>query len=277
MANYFAFIDESGVLDESKEIQPYFAVGFLKIFDTSIISEKLTQKHYDYFSTQKEKRKKLLVDLKSNPRVLSDEDLNLLLVSTRHCEYKFTSVTYTTLERYKTFIDTVFDFPLHFCSLIIDKTDPLFDSTIYKNYWSAYVKYAKLLCQNNCNQTDNLCVIADYMNRPSESDIHFETELNGLPNVFNTLRAHSETFTLLQICDLMLGSVVFQWKQKNKFVKDSNRAKAKKEFVDYLISKLVIPVSKKSEYPLAQAVTCYNPIYFSVWPLRLSQTKNEGV
>jgi len=271
--NYFAFIDESGVLDESKKVQPYFAVGFLKLKDTSIIGEKLTQRHYDYFSTQKEKRKELLEDLRINPRVLNGGDLNLLLVSTRHYEYKFTNVTYTTLERYKSFIDTAFEFPLHFCALVIDKTDPLFDSTIYKNYWSAYIKYTKLICQNNCGQGESICVIADYMNRPREADTYFEQELNALPNIFNTLRAHSETFTLLQICDLMLGSIVFQWRQKNGFVTDSNRAKAKKEFVDYLISKLTIPPNKKSEYPLAQSITCHKSVYLSVWSLRLSERK----
>lgn len=277
MSNYFAFIDESGVLDESNKIQPYFAVGFLSIEDTSKIGEILTQKHYDYFSIQKEKRKNTLRELKENPRVLSQDDLNLLLVSTRHYEYKFTSVTHTTLARYKSFINTAFEFPIRFCALVIDKTDPLFNSTIYKNYWTAYIKYAKMLCQNNCDEGNKLCVIADYMNRPSEAETYFEKELNVLPNVFNTLRAHSETFTLLQMCDLMLGSVVFQWRQKNDFVKDSNRAKAKKEFVDHLIGKLTIPNSKRSDYPLAQSITCNHPIYFSVWPLRLAQTKSGGV
>lgn len=277
MSNYFAFIDESGVLDESSKVQPYFAVGFLRIDDTSKIGEKLTQKHYDYFSVQKEKRKNMLHGLKEHPRILSQDDLNLLLVSTRHYEYKFTNVTHTTLERYKSFVDTAFEFPIYFCALVIDKTDPLFNSLIYKNYWLAYIKYAKMLCQNNCGEGNKLCVIADYMNRPSDTETYFESELNMLPNVFNTLRAHSETFTLLQMCDLMLGSVVFQWRQKNGFVKDSNRAKAKKEFIDYLISKLVLPDSKRSDHPLAQSMTCHNPIYFSVWPLRLSQTKSGGV
>lgn len=277
MKNYFAFIDESGVLDESKKVQPFFAVGFLKILDTSVISERLTQRHYDYFSIQKERRHLLLDDLRDNPRILSNDDLNLLLVSTRHYEYKFTNVTYTNLERYKSFLDTALEFPLHFCALVIDKTDPVFNSTIYKNYWSAYITYTKLICQKNCDSANKLCVIADYMNKPSESNTYFEKELNSLSNVLNTLRAHSETFTLLQMCDLLLGSVIFQWKQKNNFVANSNRAKAKREFVNHLVSKLVIPDKKRSKYPLAQVITCQNPIYFSVWPLKLSNTKSGGV
>jgi hypothetical protein len=272
--NYFAFIDESGVLDESKNLQPFFAVGFLRILDTSIISEKLSQKHYDYFSVQKERRRKLLGELRDDPRLLDDKELNLLLVSTRHYEYKFTNVTFTTIDRYKEFIDAALKFPLHFCALVIDKTDPLFNSSIYKNYWHAYIKYTKILCQNNCEKGNKLCIIADYMNRPSVSDVCFEREINKLPNVFNTIRAHSETFTLLQLCDLFLGCVVFQWRQARGFVaKKSNRAKAKQEFVRYLISRLVIPPSKKSQYPLSKVITCHSPIYFSVWPLKLTDTK----
>lgn len=274
MKNYFAFIDESGVLDESKNIQPYFAVGLLKILDTSLIGEKLTQRHYDYFSVQKSRRKELLASLKSKPKKLTSQDLNILLASTRHYEYKFTNITFTTLERYIALLDTALEFPLHFCALVIDKTDPLFDSTIYKNYWAAYITYTKLLSQNNCESPDKLCVIADYMNRPSNSDSYFEYELNSLSCVVNTLRAHSETFTLLQLCDLLLGSVVFQWRQDNGFVKDSNRAKAKKEFVDHLVSKLEIPKTKATKHPLAQPITVHKPVYFSVWPLKL--TKKDG-
>lgn len=99
MTNYFAFIDESGVLDESKEIQPFFGIGFLKVADTSLITEKLFQKHYDYFSQQKEKRRNLLKDLARDPKILKAEELNLLLAGTRHYEYKFTKVTFTHLQK----------------------------------------------------------------------------------------------------------------------------------------------------------------------------------
>lgn len=272
MANSFAFIDESGVLDESKEVQPFFAVGFLKMADVSLITEKLFQKHYDYYSVQKERRKKMMQGLRNNPRVLTQQDLNLLLLSTRHSEHKFTKITFTTLGRYEAFIDTAFEFPLYFCALVIDKNDPKFNQLIYKNYWEAYISYSKLLCKHN-HKGDRLCVIADYMNRPTKSDKYFELEINSLPEVFNTIRAHSETFILLQLADLFLGSVVFQWRQRNGYVKNSNRARAKTEFVNHLISKLIIPPSKQAQYPLAQHITINRPFYFNVWPLELSETK----
>lgn len=276
MDKFFAFIDETGILDESKEIQPYFGIGLLKIDKVALITEELTKRHYDYYSLQKEKRREVIQNLKSKPKALSTEELNLLLLSTRHYEYKFTKITPTTLEKYKQFLDTAFKFPLYFCVLVIDKNDPNFKRAIYKNYWEAYISYSKLISKYNCCD-GTMAIIADYMNKPSGSDKYFEKELDSLSGVFRTIRANSESFLLLQLTDLLLGSVVFQWRQENNFVKDSNRAKAKIEFVNYLISKLKIPVEKRSNYPLAQKITCNNP-YFSVWPLKLSEeNKNGGV
>lgn len=271
--NSFAFVDESGVLDESSVAQPFFAVGLLKITDTARITEQLIMGHYDYFSGKRSERKRMVADLQENPKILDAMELNLLLASTRHIEYKFVNITPTTLERYKKFLDLAMQHSFHFCALVINKTDPLFNSTIYKNYWHAYIKYTKLLCERNHGPEERLCVIADYMNRPKDSTVFFENELAGLSCVFNALRAHSETFMLVQLVDVLLGSVVFQWKQQFGHVaKSSNRASAKAAFVSHLLSKLEIPTNKTSDYPLAQAITCNRPFYFSVWPLKPSQT-----
>ncbi len=270
------FIDETGVLDEAKEIQPYFGIGFLKLDDTSLITEKLTQTHYDYYSQQKEERRKVITDLKTTPKTLTQDELNLLLLSTRHYEYKFTKITMANLEKYKQFLDVAFSFPIYFSALVINKQDPKFNRDFYKNYWEAYISYAKLVCKHNCGE-DKVVIIADYMNRPRESKKFFETELEQLPNVFKTIRANSESFLLLQLTDLLLGATVFQWRQANGFVKNSNRAKAKIEFTNHLITKLRIPENKKIVCPLAQKITCNQP-YFNVWPLQLSaENKNGGV
>jgi len=275
MDNYFAFIDESGVLDDSTDNQPFFAVGLLRLQDTSLITENLTKRHYDYFGTQKAKRKAMLKELKVSPKTLNNEELNVVFASTRHHEYKFFNISPTTLTRYLELLDTALKYPLYFCAIVIDKTDPLFDKTFHKNYWEAYIQYSKLLCSNNCTSPETLTVIADYMTKPRDSDKYFEQELNKLPNITNTLRAHSETFTLLQVCDLLLGSVVFQWRQKVGHIKNSNRARAKKEFVEYLLSKLTIPETKNNQYPLSQSITINRPFYLSVWPLKLSLKKDK--
>lgn len=125
--------------------------------------------------------------------------------------------------------------------------------------------------KKNVVDEEEVCIIADYMNRPSSSKKYFEREINQLSNVYNSIRAHSESFILLQLSDLLLGSVIFQWRRKiGNINENSNRAKAKKKFTDYLASKLNFPDNKNCELPFAQNVTTRDPFYFSVWQLRLS-------
>jgi len=264
-------MDESGVLDAPKSEQPFFGVGMLKIADTAEVGERLSVEHYDYFSTKKSERRALLAELQKGKRKLTQSELHLLFASTRHNEYKFTNITFSSLAKYEALLDTAFRFPMYFCALVVDKTDPLFNSRLNRNYWSAYIKYTKLLCSKNCNRDEQLCVVADYMNRPVASEVHFEHELSALPQVFGALRAHSETFILLQLCDLLLGSVLFQWRDARGLAGGSNRAVAKRYFVNHLTQKLGLdPVTP---HPLARAITVCQPAYFSVWPLKLSQTK----
>jgi hypothetical protein len=273
MVNSFAFMDESGVLDAPKSEQPFFGVGMLKIADTAHIGERLSVEHYDYFSSKKQQRRELLIEMRRGNWEVTLQELHLLFASTRHNEYKFTNITFASLAKYEALLDTAFRFPLYFCALVVDKTDPLFDSKLYRNYWAAYIKYAKLLCSHNCARDERLCIVADYMNRPSTSETYFEHELSALPQVFGALRAHSETFILLQLCDLLLGSVLFQWRDARGRVGQSKRAEAKRYFVRHLTEKLGFVSNPKASNPLAKAMTVRSPSYFSVWPLKLSETK----
>lgn len=277
MKKYFAFIDESGILDETAQRQPFFAVGMLSTEDTSELTQCLMQLHYDYFSSQKELRNQVKKDLRSQPRLLTSHEMNVLLLSTRHHEYKFTHITPITVQKYIHFIDTACDFPIRFCALVIDKTDPAFRSVLYKNYWEAYIAYSKLLCDGYYKKDEAVCIIADYMNKPRHSKMYFERAMNELPCVFHTIRAHSETFSLLQVCDLLLGAVVFQCKESRGFVAPSQRAKAKQAFVQHLISKLCIPERNTNAYPLAQDMSIDEPISFSVHLQSLFQKQNGGV
>lgn len=270
MPNHFAFIDESGVLDVSQVEQPFFGIGLLRIEDPGPITEELARRHYDFSSVQKAKRRALLIELTKRPRAVSADEINGMLMATKHHEYKFTHLTPLNLNKYEKVLDTALGFPIHFCALVIDKTDPLFNSQLYKNYWSAYIRYSQVLCEHNSNAINKISIVADYMNKPNDSEAFFEHELNRVPNVLNVLRAHSESFTLLQVCDLLLGAVLFEWRAKKGLIKRSNRAAAKMDFVNYLVSKLKISPGQMCQYPLAQAITINRPAYFSVWPLKLS-------
>lgn len=269
MNSRFAFIDETGIAENAEVPQPFFGIGFLKVDRASEISENLFLMNYNISSQLRSKRKDLISALEKSPRILTGNELNLLMAKTRHYEYKFSYISYDNLSRYISLIDKIHQFKFHFCSLIINKNDPLFNAQVYGNYWHACAKYTKLIADKNCKNDEKLIVISDYMTKPKASTICYEDELMKSKNIINVIRAHSATFPLLQVCDLFLGSVIFQWKEQYKLNTNSRHVQAKREFVNYLITKMTIPTYRNKIYPLSQAITINKPFYFSVWPFRL--------
>lgn len=247
--------------------QPYYGVGFLKSDCPDTATQRLIAAHTSSISGLKDTRRKLLRELAASPRILSAHEINLLLASTRHYEYHFADITYDKLDRYKRFLDISLSLPIHFCALVINKKDPKFNTQIYGNYWDAYIRYTLTLCKSNVSSEEKCSIIADYMNKPRNSNKEFDEELKSLACVANALRIQSVGSPMLQICDLLLGAVVFEHKAASGEVNNSNRARAKMEFVSYLKRKILLSPDKK--YSLASNITLKRPIYFSVWNLQL--------
>lgn len=276
MVDYsFTFIDESGTSETTNEPQLFFGIGFFKVPTLTFLNEDLFKKIYDMQSVRKQKRKEIFKELKTSPRTLTSDELSSILTTTSHREYKFSNISYTNLQSYKEFLDLGFKYPFHFCALVINKKHPLFDEKLYKNYWNAYITHSKNLCKYNCEKNEKLIVIADYMSRPKTTTRIFEEELKTLNCVTNAVRAHSSSFPPIQFCDLLLGAVIYQWRQAVGDIKDSNRAKAKKDFLDHLLAKFSIPEGKKNNYPLAQNITLHKPVYFSVWNFDLAKKSGD--
>lgn len=268
--NHFIFIDESGTSNSESIPQPFYVVGLLQIEAPNLATRDLLQKHNSYYSEMRQRRRVLFNELASSPRPISREEINNLMLQTNHTEYHHNQIGPTNIERYKGFIDTVFNYPIRFCALVIDRNNPNFNEKIYRNYWKAYVSYVKLLCEHNCKAGEKYTVISDYLNAPRGEIDSFARELESTGAVHNLLQCHSHGVPLLQVCDLLTGAVNFDCRAAAGFTKTSNKATAKKEFSRYVASKFGItdknPFAKKATYNA-------QPHYFSVWPLQLKKEK----
>ncbi len=265
----FAFIDESGIAENSEQPQPFFGLGLVKVKDTSAITEALLTEHYNVYSQQRAQRRSFLKELEAQDQPVTQREISLLLSTTHHHEYKFTKVTWKNLERYKAFIDAAFAFPIHFSVIVVDKSkSPRFQKEDVHHYWDACIDYSKRLCDKSVSFREKLSVVVDYMCRPKSSDRLFEVELGKAKSVSNVIRSQSIAFPLLQLSDLLLGVTLHQWKQAAGYVQDSNRSRCKQAFVDHVMSYLQIPKNRQAKYPLAQAVTVKKDVYFRVIPLK---------
>jgi hypothetical protein len=257
------FVDESGVAYNSDGRQPFFGVGALKISNPYPFTVALLNAHFKNYSAIKSERKNIIKDLKLNPRILTTNELNLMLASTRHYEYKFTDITLDKLGKYKDFLRVAFQHDFVFGSIVIDKEEPDFKQE-YSNYWDAYIKYTKLLCERLCDDNESVVVLADFNHKPNFSNRDFANELRSLPKVDNAFMLQSVGTPLIQLCDLFLGAVVFQQRANVNQLKDSNRVKAKTEFTSYLTKQLNLDHGSNS---LTTGLTSRDNQTFKIWAL----------
>ena len=242
MANYFGFIDETGVLHNDPG-QRFFAIGLLKCEDTSALYEELRR-----IKSQVESR----LDL---------ERRNKGLPAKGTCfEFKFSSITGTSYKFYRELIDLYFKFPsLEFCSLVIDKKNPdVKIEEVFPDTWEAYISYSKMLIKNNMNSKDSICVLADFLGKPKTSNKYYEPEIRILSSVYNASVIESHASLFIQLVDILIGCIVLDFRRSREGKKvDEFKAKV----CDFLKVKL-------GAQALAKNFTKNAPNYFSVWEFR---------
>jgi hypothetical protein len=229
MANYFGFIDETGVLHNNSE-QRFFGIGLLKCEDTSALYEEL--------------------------RVLKNRAESKFKKS---CfEFKFSSITWGSHEFYYELINLYFKFTkLQFCSFVIDKANPgVKIEEAFPDTWEAYISYSKLLIKNNLQPSDKICVIADFLGKPTTSNKYYEPEIKTLSNIYNATVLESHASLFIQTVDVLVGCVVFDFRRKRQSEKKFDVVKGR--VCDFLKGKLEVE-------NLASSFTKDQPNYFSVW------------
>ena len=243
------FIDETGVLSGSVSKQPVFGIGALLVPDTREITDTLYRLHFNFISDRMRARNDIrrAVQLRGTSPTLKEVDR--MMWSTRHHEYKFTEVTRFNLQQYIDILNIYFSFTgLEFHALIIDRNDPGFELDTWNNdEWIAYATFAKSLIDRSI--TRDVFAIVDLQGKPDNSPEHLEDILCSAESVKGCLRATSDMSIYLQIVDVLLGCVQFDWKdQRGYYPETSKRAQEKRMLVDFMKGRLGI----SSEMPFME-------------------------
>lgn len=202
----FCFLDESGSL--SNRTEPYFTVGLLKM---------------------------------SMPYYLQSRILYQRSKLNFHDEIKFNKISKNNIDFVKFVVDSFFDTrSLSFYSYTTHKDSKYFQNNFAKDVWSAYEKITLKLLEVALADNEILILIADHVTTPK--DVKFEVETKKKFNkskkrlaLSGVCRFDSKSNDLLQVVDLIIGSITYDIKYQNKLVLGD---KFKLELVDYIKNKL---------------------------------------
>lgn len=149
-----AFVDETGVLTGTIKEQPVYGIGLLVVHDPVPLPNSFYKLHFSFRSSRTEQRNKLRRQIREENRTPMLSELDRLIWSTRHQEYKFTGVTQQNLQQYINWLNAYFSFDgVKFHALLVDKTAPEFDLGHWDNdEWRSYIELARALLKRRLKQ-----------------------------------------------------------------------------------------------------------------------------
>ena len=225
MKNYFSFIDESG----NSRQERFFGLGLLVIDDEIGDFYDSMKPYYDKaFYTAKLQKAERIGQLKENKEF---DQIAEIANSNKFFELKFKYINYSNNLIYKSLIQQYFKFPnARFCALVIDRLDPKFPRTELEP-WDVYIHRAAMLLANNIKPICpcNMVILADDLTRPKEIKKTFEKSLkdaigkkllsSNIKNpVVGVARLESNASLMLQVVDILLGSVMYDFKKQQNMI-----------------------------------------------------------
>lgn len=178
-------------------------------------------------------------------------------------EFKFSKITSNTVCFYEELIDFYVRQPDgHFCALIVDRRIPGVEPlAACGTTWNALIKYSITLIRNNVGAGERPIVISDNFQKPSGDPQYYERQLVATlgPIIANVVMIESSSSMLLQLVDVLLGSVMYHFQidaGKNQF------HAGKKHIADRLAKAYSVGLLAPEN------MTRTNPNYLSVWPLK---------
>ena len=263
-----AFIDETGVLTSSPRDQPVYGIGLLVVHDPVAITDALYKTHFGFISERATRRRQLIEDIRRRGEQPQLSELNKLLWSTRHHEYKFAEISEHNIQDYIDLLNVYFSFAtLEFHALIIDRSDPNFSFRSWgEDSWAAYVNIGRELLKRRLKH--NVFAIVDLQGKPDSSEGELEDVFCSLTHVKGCIRATSDMSVFLQLTDVLLGCVQFDWKdQHGYYAENSRRASAKRQLASFIKTRLGLTKGEWILTPDRNYRRRTNPSVFSAWKM----------
>lgn len=240
-----AFIDETGILGDSAKKQPTYGVGVLVVPEPPSVTDQFYRLHFNFLSDRATARKDLIKDIRARALSLTMDEFNLLQRDTRHHEYKFSEVTKGNVDQYIALLRLYFTHPgFEFHGLLADRHDPRFNLGVWEgDLWRAYLDFVAELVRRRVVR--DVFAIVDLQGAPVAAHEELEDRLCGLPHLKGCLRASSETSVFLQMVDVLLGCLQFDWNDAHgRYGDGSGRAAAKRRVSQFVKARLGIPLDE---------------------------------
>jgi len=154
-------------------------------------------------------------------------------------------VTRGNLKQYVDLLRLYFMHPgFEFHALLIDRLDPRFSLGLWAgDQWRAYVQFVAELMRRRVSR--DVFAIVDLQGGPLASHQALEDALCSLSNVKACLRASSETSVFLQLVDVLLGCLQFDWNDAHqRYGVGSGRAEAKRQVTHFVKARLGMPLDE---------------------------------
>jgi hypothetical protein len=202
----FVFLDETGSIND--KANRYFAIGIIKCMQPYFLDYvvRLSRQKYRVFD-----------------------------------EIKWNTISRNKLPILHEIIDQFFSHQgVCFASIVVNKDGVDFRKTFDNDPYTAYQKFSELLLKRVIKPNEIVTIIADYISTPHH--VHFEVDTKHSVNkAMNRLaiagihRIDSCGTNMLQVTDLLLGAVSYEYKLNHKLVKGDPY---KREIMDHVRDKV---------------------------------------
>jgi len=241
----FGFTDSSGILKSDR----FLGTGLLVVRNVGDMVEKLNKNRQPLMALKKSFKDDTIDSLIKGGK--EDEAIRILRSNYRF-EMKFDNVRPSTLSYYEIMVDIFLADPENrFSVMIVDRENPSFTEKGAEDEWEAYTKYVALLVVKEMKNMpkDRLCLIADEITRPRKKPLSLEGTLMSkireeavkeevvFSNLFGALSIESHSNLPMQLCDVLLGAVMYDHK-KQAGLNSENTEKKKEALTNKIRSAL---------------------------------------